>query len=419
MVKFRKIFFTMAAVLLSVQMFGQSLEPDTARSGAAHRGVYLGVQGGLPFGVSDFSSFAAQGTHVGWSAGVYAGWRFNPVLSLEAVLKWCGVTMAERNCCAGEHFWLGADGVRYNAPVFDMAGCDLSDLKSSVFVQQYGLQLNVNVLGFFNATKQSRWRAEISPLLTAVGTKASIRTLGDNAEMMAGNGNWHLGVGGNVQATYRITDLVNVGVYTGLTYFTGKAIDAVPDRLHKSNYVWESGIRIGFCFGVKANKADKPVKSTETETIEVEVAKVESIEEAKLIEPVVEEAKPIEPVVEEAKPIKPVVEKRAEQAIELPVIYFAINSTRIRHSELPKVIRIRDIMRDNPEMTIVVEGWCDATGDATLSLTFSEWRADAVKRCLESYGIPAGRITVKGVGMDAEASADKGRRAECIIVKIK
>ena len=110
------------------------------------------------------------------------------------------------------NYWLGSDGVRYHAPVLGMEGWDYAGLKSSVTTQRYGLQLNADVLGFFPSTRQSRWSVEVSPLLAAVGTKASLSTLDGGKEVCKENTEWHLGAGGNIQAGYRFACGIGVGI---------------------------------------------------------------------------------------------------------------------------------------------------------------------------------------------------------------
>ena len=82
-----------------------------------------------------------------------------------------------------------------------LTGADYADLKSSVFLQQYGAQLNVNLLGFFRQTRQSRLRLELSPVLAAVGTKADVKTIADGSSLIKDNTRWHLGAGGKLQAS--------------------------------------------------------------------------------------------------------------------------------------------------------------------------------------------------------------------------
>ena len=47
------------------------------------QGWYAGIEGGMPFGFSTFSSFGHDKTHLGWAAGLYGGYRFNSIFSAE------------------------------------------------------------------------------------------------------------------------------------------------------------------------------------------------------------------------------------------------------------------------------------------------------------------------------------------------
>ena len=229
----------------------QPVEPQAKEE----QGWYAGVQGGLPFGISGMSSFGADKTRAGWSAGIYGGYRFNPVLSLEAQAAWGEMNLSSRHCCPG--YWLGSDGNRYEAAVAGMEGWNYGDLKSRVTTQRYGVQLNVNLLGFFNRTKTGRWTLELSPQLSAIGTKAAFRTIADNAVAMKGATRWHFGAGGNLQAGYAITGHLHIVLYTGLTYLTGKPMDGLPAYRHKNNFVWESGLRLGWRFGNNGKEVRK------------------------------------------------------------------------------------------------------------------------------------------------------------------
>ncbi len=392
---FRKYLLTALLSLAALTAFAQPT--------ATEKGWFVGVQGGMPFGVSTFSSFGADKTRIGYSAGLYGGYRFNPVLSLEATAKWGEINLSAKDCCIDRHLWLGSDGVRYNAPVLDMNGWGYDNLKSNVFMQHYGLQLNVNILGFFNATKHSRWTLEVSPLLAAVGTKATLKTIGGNAEISKGDTQWHLGAGGNLQAGYQATKHLNIGVYSGITYLTGDPMDGMPEYRHDANYVWESGIKIGIKFGKKSKKA------------------------APVIAPVVEEKSQPEKPVEEQKPVvvqQPTQKEESiikkEVKISLPTIYFAFNSTAIAESELVKLQDIKAQMDANPEIKITVNGWCDTMGSKAVNDRISLKRAETVKNWLVSNGIAAERITVKGNGSDFnEADAAKARRVESVTIKEK
>ncbi len=408
-----------AALLALALPAAVAQEQTESKPTATEKGWFVGVQGGVPFGVSTFSSFGADKTRAGWSAGLYGGYRFNPVLSLEATAKWGQINLSAQDCCVGHNLWLGEDGVRYYAPVLDMNGWGYENLKSDVFTQHYGLQLNVNILGFFGKTTHGRWTLDLSPLLAAVGTKTTVKAISDGAKVIKGDTQWHFGAGGNLQAGYQVTRCLNIGVYSGIAYFAGSRMDGMPEYRHTANYVWESGVRIGFRFGkCRNNKPAEVAPAVVPVAVEPQPAPASEPTPEPVVEPLPAPAPVSEPVsVVETAP-EPVVEPAPLP--ELPTVYFAFNSTRIRHSELAKVQQIRDMMRENPAMTIEVCGWCDSRGDEGVNANFARWRADAVKACLASYGIAPERIAVRGMGIDHNAgSDDKARRADCVTVKIE
>ena len=360
----------------------------------AAKGWYLGAEGGLPFGLSTFSSFGHDKTHIGWTGGLYGGYKFNPVLSLELAAKYGQMTLTARDCCADRDYWLGSDGVRYNADVADMDCWNYSDLCSRVDIGQYGVRLNVNVLGFFSRTKMSRWSVALSPHLYGVSTKASVQTLADGTERQAGSTKWHLGYGGDLQVAFQAARHLQIGIYSGVTALTGSRMDAMPEYLHKNNFVWESGLRIGITFG--KNKK-KPAPAVEEEPTPAPVVCPEETEEPTAAEPEL-----------------PVTVAPAEETAEItfPDIYFAFNRKNFAATEEPKLQAILETLEANPDMKITVSGWCDTNGPATVNKRYSEARAQAVKKWLVDKGISADRIEIVGMGSDFnETDAAKARRA--------
>ena len=118
-------------------------------------------------------------------------------------------------------------------------------LKSQVRMAQLGARVNINLLALFPQTANSRWEVAASPHLYAVTTKADIRNLTDGTTVKKGATHWHLGYGADLQVGYRLNDRLKLGIFSGLTRLTGKRLDGMPEYLHKNNYVWESGIRLG------------------------------------------------------------------------------------------------------------------------------------------------------------------------------
>ena len=163
---------------------------------------YAGLQGGLPFTMSTSSSFGGDKTRLGWSAGVFAGKQFSDVFSAELQFKWARSSMSPRGCCAPHDNWLGTDGCHYFVPVLNMDCLHYNAIMSKVFMQSYGVQLNISLLPLVSASP-SRWTVQLSPGLSA---------------------------------------------YTGVTFVTGDGSDGMPRYLHSANTVWDSGIRLTYNF---------------------------------------------------------------------------------------------------------------------------------------------------------------------------
>ena len=210
------------------------------------QGWYVGIEGGMPFGFSTFSSFGHDKTHLGWAAGIYSGYRFNSIFSAELSAKYGEMNLSAQDCCVERNYWLGSDGVLYKAGVLGMDSWEYANLKSHVRMGWYGARVNINLLGLFSQTADSRWDLAVSPHIYAVTTKADIQTIADDAKVMKGSTNCHFGYGADLQVGYQLTSCLKLGIYSGLTHLTGERMDGMPEHLHKNNFMWESGIRLGF-----------------------------------------------------------------------------------------------------------------------------------------------------------------------------
>ncbi|HVY54544.1 MAG TPA: OmpA family protein [Thermodesulfobacteriota bacterium] len=56
------------------------------------------------------------------------------------------------------------------------------------------------------------------------------------------------------------------------------------------------------------------------------------------------------------------------------------------------------LLKNNPDLVIVIDGYSDITGEEQYNLNLSRMRADTVKKFFLSRGIPAGRIKARGNG---------------------
>lgn len=364
------------------------------------KGWYLGVDGGLPFGLSTFSSFGHDKTHLGWAAGIYGGYRFNPIFSAELSARYGEVNLSAQDCCVERNYWLGSDGMLYKASVLGMDSWEYAQLKSHVRMGWYGARVHVNLLGLLRNTAHSRWTVAVSPHLYAVTTCADIQTLADHAEVMKGSTRWHLGYGASLQAGYQLTSNLNLGIYSGLTRLSGERMDGMPEHLHKNNFVWESGIRLGISFSKKKNKIVETPSVPQTEVLHQDTILSENVNQKEKETVDKAETKVVEQDIKE--PVK----------VTFPVIYFSFNRITIRPSEVSKLKSILHILKENPEMKVTVTGWCDTRGSVAVNRRISRQRAQALKTWLVKRGIAASRISVVGKGSDASRTAPKARRVE-------
>ena len=378
------------------------------------QGWYVGVEGGMPFGFSTFSSFGHDKTHLGWAAGLYGGYRFNSIFSAELSAKYGEMNLSAQDCCVERNYWLGSDGVRYNAGVLGMDSWEYANLKSHVRMGWYGARVNVHLLGLFHKTANSRWDLAVSPHIYAVTTKADIQTIADDAKVMKGSTNWHLGYGADLQVGYQLTSCLKLGIYSGLTRLTGERMDGMPEHLHKNNFVWESGIRLGISFA-KAKKKNVAVETTPIKELEVPIKELE----VPTTEPEAQQhvISPKQSTLQQETAEKAATRVGEQEVVEqpkatFPIVYFAFNSIGIKQSELSKLNGILRTLKENPKMKVTVTGWCDTKGSVAVNKRISRQRAEAVKTWLVKNGIEASRITAIGNGSDDIQDADKARRVE-------
>ena len=390
----------LVAVLVSILSFSFAKAEASDSNLPDSKGWYLGVDGGLPFGLSTFSSFGHDKTHLGWAAGIYGGYRFNPIFSAELSARYGEVNLSAQDCCVERNYWLGSDGMLYKASVLGMDSWEYAQLKSHVRMGWYGARVHVNLLGLLRNTAHSRWTVAVSPHLYAVTTCADIQTLADHAEVMKGSTRWHLGYGASLQAGYQLTSNLNLGIYSGLTRLSGERMDGMPEHLHKNNFVWESGIRLGISFSKKKSKIVETPSVPQTEILHQDTILSENVNQKEKETVDKAETKVVEQDIKE--PVK----------VTFPVIYFSFNRITIRPNEVSKLKSILHILKENPEMKVTVTGWCDTRGSVAVNRRISRQRAQALKTWLVKRGIAASRISVVGKGSDASRTAPKARRVE-------
>jgi OOP family OmpA-OmpF porin len=105
-------------------------------------------------------------------------------------------------------------------------------------------------------------------------------------------------------------------------------------------------------------------------------------------------------------------------------IQFETGSAKIRPVSFPILDAVKDVLVQNPQIKLEVQGHTDNQGQAAYNLKLSQQRADSVRSYLSSHGIEGERLTAKGFGMDkpivpntTNANKAQNRRVQFIRVE--
>lgn len=116
--------------------------------------------------------------------------------------------------------------------------------------------------------------------------------------------------------------------------------------------------------------------------------------------------------------------KQTERGMVLTLgdVLFDSGQAELKAGAFSTIDRLATFMRENPERTLVVEGYTDSVGSDAYNLSLSQRRADAVRAALLARGIDGSRITTSGMGKanpvagnDTAAGRQRNRRVEIVI----
>ncbi|PRC93014.1 OmpA family protein [Solimicrobium silvestre] len=86
--------------------------------------------------------------------------------------------------------------------------------------------------------------------------------------------------------------------------------------------------------------------------------------------------------------------------ITLGDVLFGTDLSRLNSNGMHTAQKLADVLNQNPQRTVLIEGFTDSTGTAPYNQELSERRAKAVRSALQDMGIAAERIAIRGYGQD-------------------
>jgi outer membrane protein OmpA-like peptidoglycan-associated protein len=103
-------------------------------------------------------------------------------------------------------------------------------------------------------------------------------------------------------------------------------------------------------------------------------------------------------------------------------VLFATNEANLTPNGMSTLRKLADVMAQNPERTVLVEGFTDSTGSSSYNQNLSQRRANAVAMALASMGVARERIAMKAYGEafpvaanDTASNRQLNRRVEIVL----
>jgi OmpA-OmpF porin, OOP family len=79
-------------------------------------------------------------------------------------------------------------------------------------------------------------------------------------------------------------------------------------------------------------------------------------------------------------------------------VHFDFDKSNIRPQDAAVLDEAADILKSHPNVSVNVNGYCDAIGTVRYNLKLSERRSEAVVRYLADHGVPESRLIPHGYG---------------------
>lgn len=116
--------------------------------------------------------------------------------------------------------------------------------------------------------------------------------------------------------------------------------------------------------------------------------------------------------------------KKTERGIVITLgdVLFGTDLSRLNVDGMATAQKLANVLQQNPQRTVLVEGFTDSTGSAEHNQELSDRRASAVRNVLQEMGVAGDRISVRGYGEshpiaanDTSANRQLNRRVEIVL----
>lgn len=116
--------------------------------------------------------------------------------------------------------------------------------------------------------------------------------------------------------------------------------------------------------------------------------------------------------------------KKTERGIVITLsdVLFGTDQARLTPDGMRTAQKLADVLQQNPQRTVLIEGFTDSTGAASYNQQLSERRATAVRSALSDMGVARERIAIRGYGESYPVAANNtsqsrqlNRRVEIIL----
>ena len=177
----------------------------------------------------------------------------------------------------------------------------------------------------------------------------------------------------------------------------------VDDRISDDNAPVQAPVRAG---GLPAITVDERISNCTCRT-----------DPSRCPKPVVAPAPVPEPVPEPAPVMvpppapapKPVIIEKGRQTLN---VEFDFDKSTIKKGYYKDIDDLVKVMKDYPDLNVVIEGHTDSVGTAAYNKKLSQRRAEAVKKYMVESGINANRLKAQGFGMDKPIASNETKEGQ-------